>query len=154
MAQAPVLPTSELAADDIVVLRGASWADYQRLLEVRADAAVPRLTYLEGVLELTSPSKSHESVTSMLGRLVEPWCTENEIDITPYGSWSHEFRKSERGADPDECYVVGDDAAPARCDLAMLPALDLVTLVRFVDVIPMTRAVREYRAALRAARAR
>ena len=117
------MPTSELAADDIVVLRGASWADYQRLLEVRADAAVPRLTYLEGVLELTSPSKSHQSVTSTLGRLVEAWCTENEIDVTPYGSWTHESKKS-------------------------------VTLVRFVDVIPMTRAVREYRAALRAARAR
>ena len=97
MAQAPVLPTSELAADDIVVLRGASWADYQRLLEVRADAAVPRLTYLEGVLELTSPSKSHQSVTSTLGRLVEAWCTENEIDVTPYGWWKHESKKRERG---------------------------------------------------------
>ena len=203
MAQALVLPVADLAADDIVVLRGASWADYQRLLEVRADGAVPRITFLEGVLELMSPSKSHESIKSMLGCLVEAWCTENEVDITPYGSWTHESKESERGAEPDECYVLGDDADPARCDLAieviwtsggidklevyrkldvrevwiwkagridvfvlraekyarverseLLPALDLVTLVRFVEVFPMTRAVREYRTALRAERAR
>ena len=93
------MPTSELAADDIVVLRGASWADYQRLLEVRADAAVPRLTYLEGVLELTSPSKSHQSVTSTLGRLVEAWCTENEIDVTLTDRGRMNPRRASRSSD-------------------------------------------------------
>jgi hypothetical protein len=33
----------------------------------------------------------------------------------------------------------------------LLPALDLEILLRFVDVKPMTRAVTEYRAALRSA---
>ena len=28
--------------DKIVVLRGLRWSDYQRMLEVRGDAAVPR----------------------------------------------------------------------------------------------------------------
>lgn len=41
----------------IVVLHGATWADYQRLLEVTAE----RVAYLEGALEIMSPSRSRES---------------------------------------------------------------------------------------------
>jgi len=32
--------------DKIVVLRGLSWSDYQRMLEVRGEASVPRFAYL------------------------------------------------------------------------------------------------------------
>jgi hypothetical protein len=52
----------DVANDDIIVLRGATWADYQRLLELRGERPVPRLSYLAGVLELMSPSRSHESL--------------------------------------------------------------------------------------------
>ena len=55
----------------------------------------------------------------MLGRLVEAWCLERGVDITPYGSWTHESKEGARGAEPDECYVLGDDPAPLRCDLAI-----------------------------------
>jgi Uma2 family endonuclease len=159
--------------------------------------SVPRVAYLEGVLELRSPSLSHEVIKSMLGRLVEAWCLERGVDITPYGSWTHESKEGARGAEPDECYVLGDDPAPLRCDLAIevvwshggidklqiyqklgvrevwvwkagsislyrlrdqryealaasevLPGIDLPQLLGFMNVRPMTRAVREYRAAL------
>jgi Uma2 family endonuclease len=188
-----------LPADDVIVLRNVTWADYQRLLEIRGERAVPRLTYLEGVLELMTPSRPHESLKSMIGRLVDAWCLEKGVGITPYGSWTHESKAADRGVEPDECYVVGDDPEPDRCDLAievvwtraaidkldvyrklavkevwiwkagkievfslrdltyvrlerseLLPGIDLDELLRFVDVRPMTRAVTEYRAALRA----
>ena len=42
-------------ADNIVVIYGATWADYQRLLELRGEASVPRLAYLEGALEIMTP---------------------------------------------------------------------------------------------------
>jgi hypothetical protein len=46
----PALLTSQqpppLPADDIIVLRDATWADYQRLLEMRGERPVPRLTYV------------------------------------------------------------------------------------------------------------
>jgi Uma2 family endonuclease len=188
--------------DEFVVLRPATWADYQRCLEIRGERSVPRLTYLEGVLELMTPSMSHEGITSMIGRLVEAWCFENEVGITPYRSWTLESKETERGAEPDECYVLGDVAVPQRPDLAieviwtsgsvnkleiyrklhvqevwiwrnrqiqvftlgtdetyteierskLLPGIDLAQLLTFVDTRPMTRAVNEYRAALRDAR--
>jgi hypothetical protein len=91
MAQ-PALPTPPLSArsdhDDIVLLRCAAWSDYERILTIRDDASVPRVTFLKGLLELMRPSKSHASIKSVIGRLVEAWCVEKGIDITPCGSWT------------------------------------------------------------------
>lgn len=191
-------PARPLPADDIIVLRDATWADYQRLLEIRGERPVPRLTYLEGALELMTPSRPHESIKSMIGCLVEAWCLEKGVAITPYGSWTLESKEADRGVEPDECYVIGDVQNPERPDLAIevvwtsggidklevyrklgvqevwiwrqgtfevfslrdaqyarverseiVRGLDLAVLLRFVDVRPMTRAVTEYRAALR-----
>jgi Uma2 family endonuclease len=100
-----------------------TWADYQRLLEIRGDRAVPRFTYLEGTLELMSPSQSHEAIKSAIGRLVEVWCLERGIEFSPYGSWTLEDKEVERGVESDECYAVGFDYEsgdkPLRPDLAI-----------------------------------
>jgi len=106
--------------DRIVVLRNASWADYQRVLEMRGDRPVTRLAYLKGVLELMSPSQEHEAIKSMIGRLVEVWCLERGVEFTAFGSWTLERKSSERGVEPDECYVFGTPAKkPDRPDLAI-----------------------------------
>src|SRR5688572_26376140 len=42
--------------DHIVVLRGATWADFERVLQIRGDNAAPRVAYADGLLELMSPS--------------------------------------------------------------------------------------------------
>lgn len=117
---ATLLPAaSHQQVDSIILLRDATWADYQRLLEIRGERPVPRLTYLEGVLELMTPSRTHEYIKSMIGRLVEAWCLETGQAITPYGSWTLENKEAERGVEPDECYVLGEVEDPARCDLAI-----------------------------------
>ena len=105
--------------DKIVVLRGLRWSDYQRMLEVRGDAAVPRLAYLNGELEIMTPSRPHESIKSRIGRLVEVWCLEKGVEFSPCGSWTLEKKAAERGLEPDECYVVGQVAEPERPDLAI-----------------------------------
>jgi hypothetical protein len=38
------------------------WEDYQRFLRLRGDHSVPRITFLEGELEIMTPSRSHESI--------------------------------------------------------------------------------------------
>ena len=98
--------------DKIVVLRGLRWSDYQRMLEVRGDAAVPRLAYMDGELEITTPSRPHESIKSRIGRLVEVWCLEKGIEFSPYGPWTLEKKAAERGLEPDECYVFGQAPSP------------------------------------------
>jgi Uma2 family endonuclease len=105
--------------DHIVVLHGAAWSDYQRILELRGDRPVPRLAYVEGELELMSPSRSHEAIKSMIGRLVEVWCLERGVEFSPFGSWTIEDKAVDRGVEPDECYVFGGRTDPERPDLAI-----------------------------------
>jgi Uma2 family endonuclease len=105
--------------DKIVVLHGMSWADYQRLQEARGESSVPRLAFLEGELEIMTPSRSHESIKSRIGRLVEVWCLDKGIEFSPYGSWTLEKKEKQRGLEPDECYVFGAVAEPERPDLAI-----------------------------------
>jgi Uma2 family endonuclease len=105
--------------DQIVRLHGATWDDYQRLLAVRGDCSAPRIAFLEGELEIMSPSRVHESIKGRIGCLVEVYCLERGIEFSTYGSWTLGDESVERGAEPDECYVFGEVAAPARPDLAI-----------------------------------
>ncbi len=70
-----------------------------RLLEIRGERAAPRITYLEGSLQITSPSKPHESIKIILGTLVETYCMEQNIEFLGTGSWTIENQGLERGAE-------------------------------------------------------
>jgi len=105
--------------DKIVVLHDATWADYQRLLELKGDASVPRVAYLEGALEIMTPSRPHESLKSKIGCLVEVWCLEKGLEFTPLGSWTLEKKEEARGIEPDECYVFSSGDEQDRPDLAI-----------------------------------
>lgn len=108
--------------DQRVFLHGATWADYERLLAVRGESSVPRITFLEGEIELKSPSTSHEWIKTTLARLLEAWSDESEIDLTGYGSWTVKHADRQRGLEPDECYVLGIEERP-RPDLAIEVAI-------------------------------
>jgi Uma2 family endonuclease len=95
--------------DHFVHLHGVTWADYLRLLEIRGDHSAPRITYVEGTLEIMSPSRTHDEIKSFIGRLVEAWCLEREVEFTPYGSWTLKDKRQKRGVEADECYVFGPD---------------------------------------------
>jgi|ERR1051325_4671814 Uma2 family endonuclease len=94
-------------SDDIVVLHNVSWDDYERLLEMRGDHSAPRISYLEGEVEIMSPSQDHEVIKSYIGRLLEAWCTDRGIDYKPVGSWTLKNKRSLRGVEADECYIFG-----------------------------------------------
>jgi Uma2 family endonuclease len=120
MSAVPLADHDDRASEDrIVLLRGATWADYQRHLEMRGDSSAPRLAYLEGVLEIMSPSLSHEALKSLIGRLVEVWCLERGVEFKTCGSWTLEAKTESRGVEPDECYMFGNARDAERPDLAI-----------------------------------
>jgi Uma2 family endonuclease len=91
-----------------------------RLLEIRGEHSVPRLTYVEGTLEIMSPSRTHDEIKSYIGCLVEAWCLERGVEFTPYGSWTLKNKRDERGVEADECYVFGlEPKRKRRPDLAI-----------------------------------
>lgn len=127
--------------DQRVFLHGVSWADYERLLAMRGERSVPRIVYLEGEVELMSPSHSHERIRSLLGRLVEAWAEERGLALNAYGSWTLKEQREERGAEPDECYVLAAHDRPegtARPDLA----IEVVWTSGGLDKLEVYRALR------------
>jgi Uma2 family endonuclease len=117
--QIALAPPDASDADHIVHLHGVSWADYLRVLRIRGEHSAPRITYLEGELEIMSPSRNHESIKSRIGLLVAAYCLENDIEFSPFGSWTLKRKPVERGAEPDECYVFGEHPNPKHPDLAI-----------------------------------
>jgi Uma2 family endonuclease len=97
--------------DERVILRGVSWADYERLVAMRGESSAVRITYLRGALELMSPSSRHELDKKKLARIFETYADALGIEIEGVGSWTVRREKEQRGAEPDECYVVGSSIA-------------------------------------------
>lgn len=120
MVAAANIPAGEYVpiADQRVVLAGATWEHYEFELAMRGEKSVPRLAYLEGALELMSPSRDHERITSYLGRLIEVYAEHADIELSPYRSWTLKNGRT-AGAEPDECYIVGADQSKDRPDLVI-----------------------------------
>lgn len=112
MASPATIPAGEHVptADQRVITYGVPWAHYEAQLALRGDNPVPRMAYLEGALELMSPSKDHERIKSYIGRLIEAYALERGIDLSPYGAWTLKSPPKRGGAEPDECYLVGDQS--------------------------------------------
>jgi Uma2 family endonuclease len=98
-------PPDPSTIDHFVYLR-IGWQDYERLLAMRGERSVPRITYLKGLVELMSPSRYHEIDKKRFARLLEAWSEIAGVPLEGYGSWTLKDEKEERGAEADECYTV------------------------------------------------
>jgi Uma2 family endonuclease len=106
-------------ADQRVVMYGVPWSHFEAQLALRGDASRPRMSYLEGALELMSPSKGHERIKSYIGCLIEAYALVRGIDLSPYGGWTLKNALKESGAEPDECYILGGDQEKDAPDLVI-----------------------------------
>lgn len=87
-----------------------SWKEYVLLRDL-LDGPGLRMTFIEGALELMSPSPEHELWKKNIARLVELFAHLRGIDLRGYGSTTFKREARERGAEPDECYVIGKKLA-------------------------------------------
>jgi Uma2 family endonuclease len=93
--------------DQRVILRGMTWKDFEALLALRGDRAGVRMYYLDGEIELVSPTRDHEGRKKTLARLLEVWALETDTNLNGFGSWTLRKEVKEAGGEPDECYIVG-----------------------------------------------
>jgi Uma2 family endonuclease len=113
MAAATTLPEPPLGdTDQRIFLHGRTWSEFEILLAVRGDRAGVRMFYLDGEIELMSPSGSHEGIKKTIARLVEAYADERGLEFNGFGSWTLKNAPKERGAEPDECYVIGATTKP------------------------------------------
>ncbi len=104
-------------ADQRIVLSGVSWDAFETFLTLRGDQR-PRVTYLNGTLELMSPSKDHESIKKRFATVVEAYLNHARITYEGVGSWLLKHAPEEAGLEPDECYIL-HDITKQRPDLAI-----------------------------------
>lgn len=95
-------------SDQRFLLEGVSWSAYVALRDSldRAGRRV-RLTYLDGQLELMTTGQPHEETKSLIGRLLETWADELDVDLRGFGGMTVRAEIKRRGLEPDECYTVG-----------------------------------------------
>lgn len=98
-------PSSYGGHDQVVYLSNVSWEDYERIDALRGQSADPRLTYVEGMLELLSPGTPHESDKKKLARVFEAYLEHLGVFAEGVGSWTVKNKKRKLGAEADECYV-------------------------------------------------
>jgi Uma2 family endonuclease len=115
-ASATTPPPSD--PDQRVLLRDVSWKEFELILAIRGDRSGVRMAYLEGDLELMSPSRSHEGIKTTLARILEAFALERDLPLEGYGAWTLKNAPRERGLEPDECYILGD-VGKDRPDLAI-----------------------------------
>jgi Uma2 family endonuclease len=101
-----VHPAVAVRGEQRFVIHGVSWKDYMVLREA-LDIPGLRMTYLEGALELMTPLPEHEDKKTTIARLVECYALERDVALYGYGNTTFRKAAKERGAEPDECWVVG-----------------------------------------------
>ena len=89
-----------------MVIYGVRWKDYE-ILRAALDTPGLRMTFCEGVLEVTSPSRLQELWKTSIARLIEFYAVERDLPLVGYGSTTFRKEAKERGAEPDECYRIG-----------------------------------------------
>jgi Uma2 family endonuclease len=113
---APVTAPSE--TDQRIIFPDVTWSEFEVMLAIRGDRAGIRMIYLNGELELMSPSVDHEGVKTVIARLLEIHALETGIPLNGFGSWTLKNPLRARAIEPDECYSVGP-GRPSRPDLAI-----------------------------------
>jgi Uma2 family endonuclease len=99
-------PPPQGTFDQRVILHGVTWEQYESVLAMRGDGAGVRVSFLEGELELMSPSRDHETIKKCIARLVEAYAEERGLRLDGLGSMTIRSRPKGRGVEPDECYEI------------------------------------------------
>lgn len=100
--------TTPLVLDDeLRVLKDVSWDAFEAFLIERGEK-LPRVAYLEGTLELMSPSRDHDRISRRFAAVVEAYLDTLEIEWDSAGAWLLKHKPTNSGLEPDETYLFHD----------------------------------------------
>ncbi len=95
-----------MPGDSVLIQHGVGWHDYEKLLDAVGEASSLRICYVEGTLQVMSPSSKHEYVTKLIERLVDRISIRQRIKVLFYGSAILKKQSEQKGAEPDACFYV------------------------------------------------
>jgi Uma2 family endonuclease len=90
-----------------------TWRGFEEFLEARGEKT-PRVTYLRGVLDLMSPSTSHEKIGRRIAAVVAEYLEHIKVPFEDVGAWLIKDQGRQVGLEPDSCFVLhhGDKERP------------------------------------------
>ena len=101
----PARSSPPLAGEQRFLLRGVSWSQYVKLLEIFGDDS-PRMTFHNGMLEFMSPGRTHEEIGSLLGRMIETITEELDIPLKSLGQTTLRREDVEKGLEGDRTFYL------------------------------------------------
>ncbi|MBP0030593.1 Uma2 family endonuclease [Roseofilum sp. Guam] len=105
----PQPPLSHPDSEDRYLTNSATWEYYETLLNIIGDNGGYRVTYLDGVLEIMSTSRRHETDKTRIGNLLELYFLEADIEYFTFGSTTLKQEEQRAGLEADEGYCFGTD---------------------------------------------
>src|SRR5258708_37716742 len=109
---ASVAPPISTTVNERFVLHGVSWNTYQALRQDLGDRPI-RLTYDGRNLEIMSPSRDHERLKKLLGRMIESLAGELDIPVSCGGVHTVLRSRFRREGGQREClFIVAQCAHP------------------------------------------
>ena len=101
-------PKSELqpVGEQRVVLRGLSWEAYLQILDALPQARSSRLTYDDGVLEITVPLEDHEFSGRLIECFIRTLVELMGMRMKTMGSTTMNYPRLRKSAEPDNAYYI------------------------------------------------
>ena len=90
-----------------VVLREMTWDDYERFDSYFMEHGGGHVSFLDGILEIMPTSKIHETIKRTIGRLIEDYAIEQNIEVVSWGQATIGERKKNASKEPDDFFVFG-----------------------------------------------
>lgn len=109
MVSAPPLvkqPVPQPMGERRVVLRSLTWEGYQSIAKLLSPDRNTRLTYSQGVLEITMPLQIHEFSAWLIGRFIYILVSELSLNLKTMGSTTLDREVLDRSAEPDAAYYI------------------------------------------------
>jgi Uma2 family endonuclease len=114
-----------------VVLQGVTWEAYLQILSALPQSRNSRLTYDDGVLEITVPLEEHEFYVRLIEYFLRTLVELMGMRIKTLGSTTLNFPRLRKGAEPDSAYYIQNQplVKGRTVDLKQDPPPDLVVEV-------------------------
>lgn len=133
VSAAPLIkqPLPQPIGERRVVLRSLNWQGYTAIRQTLSPDRNTRLTYSQGLLEITMPLEIHEFSARLIERFIYILVMELGMDMKTMGSTTLERETLDRSAEPDNAYYIQNQSLVAGrdVDLDQDPPPDLVVEV-------------------------
>ena len=90
--------------DKLFICSNTSWDEYEAVLQQKANSSAYRISFLNGVLKIMSPSRNHEIIKDFIYLLIVAYCDAIELDYYPLGSTTLKQKDKSVGKEPDASF--------------------------------------------------